>query len=133
MKRLNMPQLNIPQPLVTVLSLALVVSIHAAETGIGGMAAHVTNAMNSIARLIGSLSYIIGLCFFLGALLKFKQHRDNPTQVPVGTPFTYFGIAILMIFMPMLITESGKTVFSSNLSTGGVSGSGFTNIGVSSS
>lgn len=129
MKRLNV---NAPQLLVTILSLALVAGVHAAaENGIGGMAAHVTAAMNNIAKLIGSLSYVIGLCFFLGALLKFKQHRDNPTQVPVGTPFTYFAIAIFMIFMPMLITESGNTVFSSNLSTGGVSGAGFTNIGVS--
>ena len=42
---------------------------------------------------------VAGLIFFVASVFTFKQHRDNPTQVPIGKPITqnvYFcGIDVL--------------------------------------
>ena len=115
------------------LSVLMTASVYAADsnlTGIGAMAARITDSMNAVAQLIGSAAYVAGLAFFMGALLKFKQHRDNPTQVPIGTPFTYFGIAVCLVFLPNLLTSTGETVFSDPKAKG-AGGSGFGSLGVS--
>ncbi|MEC8460895.1 MAG: type IV secretion protein IcmD [Pseudomonadota bacterium] len=95
---------------------------------IGDVAATMTRSMGNITLLIGSLSYVVGLGFFIACLFKFKQHRDNPTQVSLGAPFSYLVIAILLVFMPSFILESGGTFFGANLRSSGASGSGFSNI-----
>ena len=100
-----------------------------ANNGIGAMASRVQGSMANIASLIGSVSYVVGLGFFIACLLKFKQHRDNPTQVPIGMPFTYLGIAVLLVFLPNLVVETGNTVFS-NATSYGVTATSFSDIQV---
>ena len=57
-----------------------------ATGGIAGIANSITDQLKAIASLIVAVSYVAGLGFLLAGLFKFKQHKDNPTQVPVGTP-----------------------------------------------
>jgi intracellular multiplication protein IcmD len=96
---------------------------------IGDMAASINSTFTQISSLVGGASYLFGLVFTVAGLFKFKQHRDNPQQVPIGTCFTLLGIGVLMIFLPNLITQSGSTIFSSGTTSGGASGSGFADIG----
>ena len=55
------------------------------------------------------ISYVAGIGFFIGAIFKFKQHKDNPTQIPMGTPIALLMIAMSLLFMPYLIKASGGT------------------------
>ena len=96
---------------------------------IGDMAASINDTFTQIANLIGGAAYVAGLGFGMAAIFKFKQHRDNPTQVPVGTPFGMLGVSIMLIYLPSLLTNAGSTVFSSDTATYGVTGSGFANVG----
>ena len=100
-------------------------------TGIGALANQINQSMTAIAELIGSVAYVAGLAFLMGALLKFKQHRDNPTQTPIGTPFTYFAISVCLVFLPNLLTATGDTVFT-NAKSKGATGSGFGSLGIGS-
>ena len=34
-----------------------------------------------LAQIIFALGYVVGLPFVIGSIFKFKQHKDNPTQV----------------------------------------------------
>ena len=115
---------------LTAVGIALV-SLSAAAT-IGDMATSINDTFTAISSLVGGAAYLFGLIFTVAGLFKFKQHRDNPQQVQIGTPFTLLGIGVLLIFLPNLITQSGSTVFSSGTTTGGASGSGFDDIGSSS-
>ncbi|MEC8383228.1 MAG: hypothetical protein VXZ73_02135 [Pseudomonadota bacterium] len=67
----------------------------------------------SIADLLGALSYVAGVAFSVASVFKFKQHRDSPTQVPIGFPFIYLAAAVGLIFMPQLLGEGATTFFSS--------------------
>ncbi|MEC8063879.1 MAG: hypothetical protein VX112_03430 [Pseudomonadota bacterium] len=67
-----------------------------------------------IANLLGGSAYLGGLAFGAAAAFKFKQHRDNPTQVTVGAPIIYLTIAVGLVFLPSLLMEGRATLFDSD-------------------
>ena len=68
-----------------------------------------------IANLLGSFGYITGVCFGIASAFKFKQHRDNPSQVTIGFPLAYLTTAVGLIFMSSVLREGGDTFFSSGV------------------
>ncbi len=94
---------------------------NAKAQSIGSVAATVTSSFGQIAQLITAGSYIAGLAFSIGAIMKFKQHKDNPTQVPVGTPIALLFIAAALLFLPSILGVTGETLFGGG-SVAGASG-----------
>ena len=94
----------------------------AAVSGIGGVATQVTGNIAAIARLITAASYVAGMAFVVGAIVKFKAHKDNPTQIPIGTPIALLFVGAALIFAPTVFKVSGGTLFGSSGTVAGVSG-----------
>lgn len=94
----------------------------AAISGVGSVAAQVTTNIGDIARLITAASYVAGMAFAVGAVVKFKAHKDNPTQIPIGTPIALLFVGAALIFIPTVFKVSGKTLFAGSGITGGISG-----------
>jgi intracellular multiplication protein IcmD len=93
----------------------------------GGMASQIYGSFSQITKLITAGSYLAGLGFSIGAIMKFKQHKDNPTQVPVGTPVALVFIAAALLFLPTILGITGATMFGSGGgSTAGPTGTVFT-------
>lgn len=90
--------------------------------GIGGVAHTVTTNVANIARLVTAGSYVAGMAFVVGAIVKFKAHKDNPTQIPIGTPFALLFIGAALIFIPTVFKVSGQTLFGGSGEVAGVSG-----------
>ena len=44
------------------------------------------------------------------AIMKFKMHKDNPTQVPIGTPVMLTFIAAALLFLPSILNVTGSTM-----------------------
>jgi intracellular multiplication protein IcmD len=59
--------------------------------------------------LITAGSYLAGLAFSIGAVMKFKQHKDNPTQIPTGTPLALVLVAAAPLFLPSIVGKSSST------------------------
>jgi hypothetical protein len=55
-------------------------------------------------------SYVAGLAFAVGDVMKFKQHKDNPTQVPIGTPIALVAIGATLLFLPSILSVEGYTM-----------------------
>lgn len=91
-------------------------------SGIGGVAGKVRSNLGSVARLITALSYVGGMAFAIGAIAKFKAHKDNPTQIPIGTPIALLFIGAALIFIPSIFSTAGGTLFGSSGVVAGVSG-----------
>lgn len=89
---------------------------------LAGVANTLKGNFEALAQLVTAGSYLAGLGFAVGAVLKFKQHKDNPTQIPVGTPIAMLFVAVALLFLPMVLKVAGKSVFGSDLSTTGVEG-----------
>jgi intracellular multiplication protein IcmD len=93
-----------------------------AAGGLGTVAATVTQSFSNLARLITGAAYIAGLGFALSALLKFKQHKDNPQQIPIGTPIALLFIGAALVFLPTILGVANQTLFSGQGTIGGPSG-----------
>lgn len=94
---------------------------------IGQVAASITTSFSNLAKLITAGSYLAGLAFSIGAIMKFKQHKDNPTQIPIGTPIALVFIAAALLFLPSILSVAGHTMFgASGGTTAGPSGTVFT-------
>lgn len=92
---------------------------------VGDMASEITSSFSQLTKLITAGSYLAGLAFSIGAIMKFKQHKDNPTQIPIGTPIALVFIAAALLFLPTILGVAGFTMFGSAGSVAGPSGTIF--------
>lgn len=106
-------------------------ALAAKATTIGGMASTLASNFNAVGKLMIGTAYIAGIGFGIAAIFKFKQHKDNPTQVPIGTPFALLAVSVLLVFLPGLYQPAAKSVFGTGSVSGGFSGAGAANIGKS--
>lgn len=104
------------------LSLMVIAGEAAASTSLGTMASNITGTFTSLTKLITAGSYIAGLGFSIGAIMKFKQHKDNPTQIPIGTPVALVFIAAALLFLPSILGVAGQTMFGASGSVAGPTG-----------
>lgn len=94
----------------------------AAVSGIGSVASQVTGNLSNVAKLITAGSYIGGLAFGVGAVVKFKAHKDNPTQIPISMAFVMLFVAAALLFIPTVFKVTGTTMFGASGTVAGVSG-----------
>ncbi|OGT56316.1 MAG: hypothetical protein A3F43_00745 [Gammaproteobacteria bacterium RIFCSPHIGHO2_12_FULL_42_10] len=98
------------------------VLLAAVSGGIGTVAQNVTANLSAVAKLITAASYVAGMAFAVGAVVKFKAHKDNPTQIPIGTPIALLFVGAALIFIPTVFKVSGTTLFGSSGAVAGISG-----------
>jgi intracellular multiplication protein IcmD len=77
-------------------------------TTIGEMAESIDSTLTYVSNLVTAGSYVAGLAFSVGAIMKFKQHKDNPTQVPIGTPISLAFIAAALLFLPSILEKESS-------------------------
>ncbi|MCP8352380.1 type IV secretion protein IcmD [Candidatus Synchoanobacter obligatus] len=107
----------------SLLSLATVLTLaeeEAAASGIGKIAKSIEGNLQAVGSLIAQVAFVAGMGFFVSAVFKFKQHKDNPTQVPIGTPMSMLGISAALMFMGNFISPLGETLFGAGDGTDGV-------------
>jgi hypothetical protein len=62
-------------------------------------------------KMIVLMAYVSGLGFLVISFFKFKQHKDNPAQNPVGNALTILLIGVLLIYLGSLSKPLGETFF----------------------
>jgi len=93
------------------------------------IAENITDTFSDVGKLIVAIAYIAGFGFAIASIFKFKQHKDNPTQIPMGTPIAMLILGIVLIFMPTIINTAKETIFGSQATPGGFKGGGASAIG----
>ena len=63
--------------------------------------------MNGLGKIFGYICLIGGVGMILGAFLQYKAHRDNPSQVRLGTPIFLLIVGIILIILPYIGFISG--------------------------
>lgn len=92
--------------------------------GIGGIASNITGSFESVGKLMIGVAYLAGIGFAIAGIFKFKQHKDNPTQIPVGTPIALLIISVALVFLPSFFAPAGDTLFGGDSKAGGFTGGG---------
>ena len=90
---------------------------------VGDMANNLTSILNPTGSIIIGGAYLAGLVIFISAVFKFKQYKDNSTQIPIGTAFALFALSVALIFLPGLYTMTGQTLFGAEPDSFGYKGS----------
>lgn len=75
----------------------------AVASDINAMASAMQSSLTPIINLIVASCYLGGAGFFAGAIFKFKAHKDNPTQVPIGQPIMLLFVGAGLLFLPSII------------------------------
>jgi intracellular multiplication protein IcmD len=114
---------------VALIALVMMDAALAAKTAstIGNMASNLVSNFNAVGKLMVGMAYMAGVGFGIASIFKFKQHKDNPTQVTIGTPFALLTISVLLVFLPGLYGPAGSSIFGST--SGGQKGSFSGNLG----
>lgn len=96
------------------------------------IAISIMGSFQALGQLMIAMSYLSGIGFSIAAIFKFKQHKDNPTQIPVSTPIALLGVGVLLIFLPGIIAPVGYTIFGTGADlekmAGGYAGAGATHM-----
>lgn len=87
---------------------------------IGTLADTIITSLQSVQDMLIAVCYIAGVGFAGAGIFKFKQHKDNPTQVPLGGPIAMIFIAAALIYLPSVIIATGTTIFGSSGSHGAI-------------
>ena len=89
---------------------------------LGQMALKITESFEGLAKLITAGAYMAGIGFVMASMLKFKAHKDNPTQIPIGTPIALLFVGSALIFLPHIFIIAGYTIFGGTSGAAGISG-----------
>lgn len=116
------PQIKLRSILVvTVGTLLLCSDVYATYT-LGDLSKHLSPTFGDWGRLIVAIAFMSGLGFGIAAVYKFKQYKDNPTQIPIGTPFALLFVSIILVFFPAIIRPTAMTLFGKDTGAAGFTG-----------
>ena len=94
---------------------------------LGSIAENIVLSYESVGKMMLGTAFTMGLGLGIAAIFKFKQHKDNPTQVTIGTPLVMLFLSAGLIFLPSFYNPIGLSLFGddqSNLVAGGFEGQG---------
>lgn len=112
-------KINKWMPVVLVcLAVGLISTEAFAKEDLGTFATHLTGTFKSLSKVVTAGSWMAGLAFAIGSILKFKQHKDNPTNIPIGTPVGLLLVAAALLFLPNVLNITGGSLFSSPTTAG---------------
>ena len=99
---------------------------------LGDVAQRIACEFPDINQFIVAIAYLSGIGFGVASIFKFKQVKDNPTQIPISTPFALLGVSTMLVFLPGIIKPAGATFFGTDgvedSDTSGMSGQGGGNL-----
>lgn len=86
-------------------------NLFADTMSLGDLADNITQSFESITRLLTASAYVGGVMFFIVAVFQFKQHKENPTQVPLSKPMMILAMSSALIFLPDFVNSVSGTIF----------------------
>lgn len=101
---------RLPLVIVSFGFMVLGANLFAANDTVGTLFRNVGGQFGGFVNFLFSVATIAGLCFSIAALLKFKQHKDNPAQVTIGQPIGLFFLGAIMLWLPFIIQSLGTTI-----------------------
>jgi hypothetical protein len=66
---------------------------------------------DTVTHAIAGLAYLAGLGFAVGAIVKFKAHKDNPRQTVLGKPTALVFIGASIPFIDKAVAIAGASLF----------------------
>jgi intracellular multiplication protein IcmD len=78
---------------------------------LGSIADNIRKNLAALVNLVYGVAGFVGVLFLLTGIVKFKAHRESPTQVPMTAPLVLIGIGAALLFLPTLTGVAGQSIF----------------------
>ena len=95
---------------------------------ISAIASNMQSTVSSVALIISNVALVVGLSLVCASFFKLKQHKDQPTQVPISNGVTLLVIGAALTVFPLLLPTANQAAFGSSVTTGTVGGEQMTNL-----
>ena len=92
------------------------------------IASNMTRTVSSVANIISNVALVVGLSLVCASFFKLKQHKDQPTQVPISNGVTLLVIGAALTVFPLLLPTANQAAFGSSVTTGTVGGEDMKNL-----
>jgi hypothetical protein len=68
--------------------------------------------MSLLTSALYNMSLAIGIALLFGAVIQYKNYRNNPSQVPLSRPITLLVFGVVLVVLPILtkFSESAHLV-----------------------
>jgi len=100
-------------------------AVPAQTTNTNNLGAVFTNLITVLApaaQFITGAAYVAGVGFGIAALLGFKNHSEQPQQVPMKQPMIKAVVAVCLVYFGYFLQNSAGTIFGAGAATTGVAG-----------
>ena len=84
------------------LAMLIFTASYADGLSMGDMADWVMGPVNGLGKIFGYICLIGGVGMILGSFLQYRAHRENPSQVRLGTPVFLLVVGIILIILPFI-------------------------------
>jgi hypothetical protein len=78
---------------------------------LGNIFEGLTKEKDTYKQILVDFLQLCSFGFFIATVFKFKQYKDNPTQIPVSTPFALLMVTILAYTSTLIIKPASQTLF----------------------
>jgi Ca2+/H+ antiporter len=72
--------------------------------------------MSLLTSALYNMSLAIGIALLFGALIQYKNYRNNPSQVPLSRPITLLVFGVILVVLPILTKFSESAILVSRVS-----------------
>lgn len=72
--------------------------------------------MSLLTSALYNMSLVIGIALLFGALIQYKNYRNNPSQVPLSRPITLLVFGVILVVLPILTKFSESAILVSRVS-----------------
>lgn len=71
--------------------------------------------MSVLVSALYNVSLAIGIALLFGALIQYRNHKNNPGQVPISRPITLLIFGLLLVVLPVLAKFSESALLVSRV------------------
>lgn len=102
MKAIYMPSFYIKLILSLLISLCIF-PVYAESFGLGEVAGQITGGpVDFLKQSIYGMFFVAGAAFLVGTMSQYKNHRENPQQIRLSIPITYFIMSLVLFAIPTI-------------------------------
>lgn len=97
---------TLAKPLSCIVGLGLLVTCtmtFAEDVTISSIATNMQSTVTYAVEIMSSISLACGIVLMVIGILKFKAHKDQPTQIPLSTGLMYLCVGAALTMVPILI------------------------------
>lgn len=97
--------------LVSLVGLTLLSQSLGFAADLTSVAGTIITQLKSLAQLLSLAAYVAGIGLMIVGIMKFKAHKDNPTQEPLGKAVTVVLVAGSLLFLPTVMDVASQSLF----------------------